>query len=642
MNKTDFIRNAGVLAHIDHGKSTLSDVILSEAGYISKDLAGRLLYLDFLEEEQKRGITIKTSSISLVMKAGNTEYLLNLVDTPGHVDFSGKVSRVIRLMDGAIIIVDAVEGIMAQTEAVLKLALKEWVKPILYINKLDRLITELRMSSNQIQNRLEEIIIEFNQLINNYGENEQKKWVVDVKNETVFFGSALYKWGFTTKTALEKGIKFSKIIELTLKDQEKLSKLLPLGKLVARLIFEKLPPPKIAQKYRVKKLWRNNSIPLDVINCDKKELTVIYLSKMQIETNKLLCTARVFSGEATRGEYYDLIGKEKIKINAVGLLMGSRFKVVQKIPPGNIFGFIASKAEPGITLANKLIDGYFHRPFYYTVPVIYIAITPLYPRDFDKILFELEKKHVEDPTIRFEINKDTGQILVWGVGELQLELLVKELKEKVNIYTTTPLVSFKEIPLNSVKVENDELLIELHPIKELKREIHFSENILEFENIPKDEIDNLKSIILNMLKNGPMIGEPVIGLKIRLTGKKPKEININRMIMLLTEALSKLKTEISEPYYKFEISTKSDYLGNVINEINRSGGKIEKVIGEKGSTVEIKGIIPVRNSIGLPNRIRETTKGNAYIQLMFFNYLIAEGKAREEIIAELKKRKGLY
>ncbi|MEM3881095.1 MAG: GTP-binding protein, partial [Candidatus Bathyarchaeia archaeon] len=148
------IRNLGIIAHIDHGKTTLTDALLAGTGLLPLKAAGSARVLDYLEEEQKRGITMKTANISLLYKAADSgAFIINLVDTPGHVDFTGKVTRALRSIDGAIVVIDAVEEIMPQTEVVLRQALEERVRPVLFINKVDRLITELKLTENQIRER---------------------------------------------------------------------------------------------------------------------------------------------------------------------------------------------------------------------------------------------------------------------------------------------------------------------------------------------------------------------------------------------------------------------------------------------------------------------------------------------------------
>ncbi|MDK2891485.1 MAG: elongation factor 2, partial [Methanoculleus sp.] len=165
MDKPEKIRNIGIVAHIDHGKTTLSDNLLAGAGMISEELAGRQLFMDSDEEEQARGITIDASNVSMVHTYGGEGYLINMIDTPGHVDFGGDVTRAMRAVDGAVVVVDAVEGTMPQTETVLRQALKEGVRPVLFINKVDRLVNELKVDEQEMQIRLAKVIDKVNKLI---------------------------------------------------------------------------------------------------------------------------------------------------------------------------------------------------------------------------------------------------------------------------------------------------------------------------------------------------------------------------------------------------------------------------------------------------------------------------------------------
>ena len=205
MGSKELIRNIGIIAHIDHGKTTLADSLLAGAGLLSPAMAGSARVLDFLEEEQKRKITIKTANITLLYKTDENPFIINLVDTPGHVDFTGKVTRALRVIDGAVVVVDAVEEIMAQTEILTRQALEERVCPVLFINKVDRLITELQLNEEQIQKKLDHIISGFNDLIELYAQEPfRSRWKVDANLGNVAFGAALHGWGFTLNMAKQK------------------------------------------------------------------------------------------------------------------------------------------------------------------------------------------------------------------------------------------------------------------------------------------------------------------------------------------------------------------------------------------------------------------------------------------------------
>jgi len=192
----------------------MTDSLLAEAGLLSPKIAGEARALDYLEEEQKRGITIKTANISLLHESEGKPFIINLIDTPGHVDFTGKVTRALRAIDGAVVVVDAVEEVMVQTETVTRQALQERVKPVLFINKVDRLIRELKLNLDEIQKKLIRIINDFNNLIELYGEKDQREnWKVDAAKGNVAFGSALHRWGFTVDIARRKGFKFADIVK---------------------------------------------------------------------------------------------------------------------------------------------------------------------------------------------------------------------------------------------------------------------------------------------------------------------------------------------------------------------------------------------------------------------------------------------
>ena len=191
LKQKDQIRNIGIIAHVDHGKTTTTDSLLAAAGLLSPTLAGKALALDYLEEEQQRQMTIKAANISLYYEMNGKPYVINLIDTPGHVDFSGRVTRALRAIDGAVVVVDAVEGVMTQTETVVRQALEERVKPVLYINKIDRLIKELRLTPEKIQETLVRIVMDINRLIEMYAEPQYKqKWKVSFQDGSVAIGSA--------------------------------------------------------------------------------------------------------------------------------------------------------------------------------------------------------------------------------------------------------------------------------------------------------------------------------------------------------------------------------------------------------------------------------------------------------------------
>ena len=216
------IRNLAIAAHIDHGKTTLSDNLIAGAGMMSEDLAGKSRVLDFDEQESARGITINAASASMVHSVSDEDYLVNLIDTPGHVDFGGDVTRAMRAVDGCIILACAVEGTMPQTETVVRQALKEKVRSVLFINKVDRLINELQIDGKEMMERFSIIIAKVNKLISTFApEGLKKEWRVSVENGTVAFGSAYYNWGMSVPFMAKSKLNFVDIFEYCKNDQQK-------------------------------------------------------------------------------------------------------------------------------------------------------------------------------------------------------------------------------------------------------------------------------------------------------------------------------------------------------------------------------------------------------------------------------------
>src|SRR5256884_7137630 len=226
----------------------MTDSLLAAAGLLSPNLAGTALAMDFMEEEQKRQMTIKAANVSLLHEKDGTSYVMNLIDTPGHVDFSGRVTRSLRAIDGAVVVVDSVEEVMVQTETVTRQALEERVRPVLYINKIDRLIKELKLTSDQIQERIARIIKDFNGLLDLYAEPEFKEqWKVSFASNTVAMSSAKDRWGFNAVVAKKKGIKFSDVVDAYVNSKvEDLKTNAPIHEAILGMAVEVMPPPHIA------------------------------------------------------------------------------------------------------------------------------------------------------------------------------------------------------------------------------------------------------------------------------------------------------------------------------------------------------------------------------------------------------------
>src|SRR3989338_4756563 len=339
------IRNIAICAHIDHGKTTFSDNLLAGAGMMSEDLAGKACVLDFHEDEIARGITIDAAALSMVHIVNGKEFLINLIDTPGHVDFGGGVTRAMRAVDGAVVLACAVEGIMPQTETVLKQALAERVKPILFINKVDSAIKELKLTPEQLQKRLGGIVVEINKFIQKYAEPQFKdKWIVKVEDGSVAFGSALRKWAISAPSMKKFGITFKDIIELcsTDRDQE-LATRAPMHVVVMDMVVRHLPNPLETQPYRVPRIWKgdiNSELGKQLIACDSKGKLAGVITKVVYDAHAgMISTARIFSGSIERGQDVYLVGSGRtVKVQQITTFIANTRIPIERALAGNIVG----------------------------------------------------------------------------------------------------------------------------------------------------------------------------------------------------------------------------------------------------------------------------------------------------------------
>jgi len=457
MKQVDRIRNIGIAAHVDHGKTTLSDNLIAGAGMMSEELAGKQLVLDFLEEEKQRGITIQAANVSMVHNYEGKDYLINLIDTPGHVDFGGEVTRAMRAVDGAIVVVCAVEGVMPQTETVLRQALRERVKPILFINKVDRLINELRLTPEQIMERLQQHIYKVNELIEKFAPEEYKEeWKVDVQSGKVMFGSAYHNWAISVPFMQRTGVTFKDIIELSLKDDEESRKLLrkkaPLHVVVLDAVIRHLPSPKEAQKYRIPRIWQgdiNSPEGQALLNCDPNGPLAVVITKIIIDKHAgEIAYGRVYSGTVKEGQdVYILPDGIKAKIQQIGVAKGPQRIRVPEVPAGNIVAISGLKGvKVGDTISDKKDFPSFETIQHIFDPVVTKAIEAKNPKDLGKLVEVLKKIEKEDPSLKVTINEETGQHLISGMGELHLEIIENRIKRDfgLDIVTSPPIVVYRE------------------------------------------------------------------------------------------------------------------------------------------------------------------------------------------------------
>ncbi|MEM1507423.1 MAG: elongation factor EF-2 [Candidatus Bathyarchaeia archaeon] len=712
MNDPRRIRNTSIIAHVDHGKTTLSDSLLAAAGIISMETAGQRLFLDSWELEQKRQMTVFASNISLVHTYKGEEYLINLIDTPGHIDFSGAVTRSLRAVDGALVVVDAVEGPMTQTETVLMQALHERVRPILFINKVDRLIKELRLTPEQMQSRFAKIIVRINSLIEKHAPPEHKKdWQVKVENGTVAFGSALHKWGFNLPYMREKGITFKDVIdaytgepEEVAKKVDALSKRVPLYEPILNMFCEHLPSPLEAQPYRQTQIWPGDpksQVGISMAKVDQNGPLLMCITSIEVDPHSgVVAIGRVFSGAVERGKVVQLVtSRQKGTIQQVYMYMATDKIVVERIPAGNIAALSGlPPIQAGETLAE---DGTDTPPFeglkYVSDPVVTVAIEPADIRDlplFDKVVRKLT---IEDPNLRFTINKETGEYLLSGMGELHLEVTAYRMHEAgLKVKMSKPIVMYREtvsrnyngspimgkspnkhnrlwvtierLPEEVIEAIRSGKISEMQKRDERQRILMHefgwpaedARNVIAIEGtnilvnrikgrqFVEEVIEHVKAGFRDAVNAMPLTKEPAYGLKVNLEDIMIHEDPVHRgpaQIMPMTwrpiwGCFLLCEPKILEPLLSFECKVPSDFVSHVIAIVQKRRGKLLDLVSEEDMMI-VKAEIPVAESFGLAEELRSSTQGRAFWATQFSRWAPVPDSMQAEIIRQIRERKGL-
>ena len=470
-----------ITAHIDHGKSTACDYLMGRAGLLSHDYEGERRLTDYDEEEQERGITIFTSVALLNYNFEGETYLLEINDTPGHISFTGEVSRALRGSDGAVILVDALEGCMTQTITNIHLAVgEEWCRPILFINKVDRLIMELKLPPEKIIQRFQQIIQEVNSEIKQVAPKDLKdKWILNPDVGHVVFGSAKDGWAFTIPQIKKKDMsaklvldKYAEAIKTNSKEPIKwLRKNLPLDEALLDVIVKYLPSPIEAQKYRMVKLWSGDirkgldiedpeAIKDDVekwtahslINIDKDGPLLGMITKIFIhpKTKRPTIIGRVWSGTLRQGdELYLKNAKRSARVRRLGVMEIDSLLPVDHVPAGNLFAMELPDIQPAgetfvsLEMKDEQIPG-FEKILYVSDPVVSRSIKPEDPKNLGKLGDVVRKWVLADPTATFRKNEESGEYILSGIDPLQIEILVERIQDEIPIKVGIPITVYHE------------------------------------------------------------------------------------------------------------------------------------------------------------------------------------------------------
>lgn len=706
MKNQENIRNIGIVAHIDHGKTTLSDNLIATSGVISEELAGKQCFMDSYDLEQKRGITINSSNISLVYhKSDGKDYLVNLIDTPGHVDFGGDVIRAMRAVDGVVVVVDVVEGVMPQTETVIRQALKEYVKPVLFLNKVDRLVNELKVTSEEMQKRFVEVINEVNAVIEKYCPEEFKgKWTVSVKDGSVAFGSGFYNWALSFDSIKELGVTFKDVYDYCKADDQKtLAKKTPVSTVLLDVIIKHLPNPLTAQNYRISHIWggdMDSKYGVSMKKCDPKGPFAMMVTDLIHDIHAGdVATGRIYSGEISRGKEVFLVGtKKSIKVQQVALYMGADRVLVDSVSAGNIAAIIGAKdTYAGETIAEEPIKE-FESFMSKAEPVITMSVEAKNPKELPKLIEVLKQIVKEDPNVKTELNQTTGEILVSGMGELHLEIVQYRIEHDngIAINVSPPIVVYEETiqkasPVVEAKTPNKhnkfklmiepmtsefyeklldtkidgkiregkdddkvQKMIEIGLTRDLAKAVWTVNNGCMLINRTRGiiQLNEVKELLIQSFNeatnNGPLAGEKVVGMFVYIDDAKLHEDAIHRGPAQVIPAIKRgiFAAMLSSDPVIYEPKQKL-YLSFPNEYLGAMTKELQnrrarlENIKTQGEETIITGIAPVKELIGFSQASRSVTQGKVIWTAEYAGYEKLPKELQKKVVTEIRTRKGM-
>ncbi|ALE92982.1 elongation factor G [Arthrobacter alpinus] len=691
------VRNIGIMAHIDAGKTTTTERILFYTGVNHKlgETHDGASTTDWMEQEKERGITITSAAVTCFWDKNQ----INIIDTPGHVDFTVEVERSLRVLDGAVAVFDGKEGVEPQSETVWRQADKYNVPRICFVNKMDKLGADFYFTVDTIINRLgaKPLVMQLP-----IGSESEFVGVVDLMTMKAFVWAGDSKGDVTMGAAYEiKEIP----ADLQERAEEYRAALVEAAAEASEELMEKYlegVEPSIAElKAGIRKLTVNSEIypvfcgsafknrgvqpmldavidylpsPLDVgamIGHNPKDET-IELSRMPSEEEPFSALAfkisshpffgqlnfiRVYSGKATSGT--QLMNSTKGKKERIGKLFqmhANKEMPVDEIHAGHIYAVIGLKdTTTGDTLcdpANPIVLESMTFP----APVIFVAIEPKTKGDQEKLSTAIQKLSAEDPTFTVNLNEDTGQTEIGGMGELHLDILVDRMRREFNVEANVgkPQVAYRETIKRAV-VKHDythkkqtggsgqfaKIQIAIEPLDTAEGEMYEFSNKVTGGRVPREYIPSVDQGIQSALPDGVLAGYPMVGIKATLLDGASHDVDSSEMAfkiagrMAFKEAARLANPVLLEPLMEVEVRTPEEYMGEVIGDINSRRGQMQSMEDASGVKV-IKALVPLSGMFGYIGDLRSKTQGRAVYSMKFDSYSEVPKAVADEIIQKAR------
>ena len=688
------IRNIGIMAHIDAGKTTTTERILYYTGRTYKlgEVHDGTAIMDWMEQEQERGITITAAATFCEWTRFDHSYQINIIDTPGHVDFTVEVERSLRVLDGAVTLLDAVGGVEPQTETVWRQADRYGVPRIVFVNKMDRVGADFDRCLVMVRERLgaHAFPVQFP-----LGSGELFTGLIDVVRqvEVVYDDESLgAEWvegdvpdAFAERTATLR----HELIEAAVEhDEELLSKYLDgqdltedeIRRAVRRATIEgHIVPVFCGSAFKNKGVQRllDGVIdylpsPVDVSSIqghlphhdetfverqpsDDEPFSALAFKVATDPYVGKLTFFRVYSGVLQAGSY--VYNSTKDKRERVGRLLqmhANKREEIQEVRAGDIAAAIGLKAtSTGDTLCD-VDDPVILEAMRFPEPVISVAIEPKTKADQDKLGRALQKLSEEDPTFHVRTDHETGQTIISGMGELHLEILVDRMRRefKVEANVGRPHVAYREtireraenveakfVRQSGGRGQYGHVVIHMEPT-EPGHGFVFEDKIVG-GSIPREFIGPVEQGIKEALENGVMAGYPVVDVRVELVDGSSHDVDSSEMAfkiagsMAFKEAAKRAKPVILEPVMDVEVVTPSAYMGDVIGDLNSRRGKVGGMV-QRGEAQVIGASVPLGEMFGYSTILRSMSQGRAAYSMQFSHYARVPRSKAEEIVSKIK------
>ena len=689
-----YTRNIGIAAHIDAGKTTTTERILYYSGvnYKIGEVHEGAATMDWMEQEQERGITITSAATTVHWKYRGNEYHINIIDTPGHVDFTVEVNRSLRVLDGLVFLFSSVDGVEPQSETNWRLADNYKVARIGFVNKMDRAGADFLDVCKQVKEKLGSNAVALQLPI---GAEENFKGVVDLVNNRAIVWNEEDK-GMTFKEIpmpedmkedvaiyreklLEAVAEYDEsLMEKFFNDPSTISESEILTALRKATIDMKIVPMVCGSSFKNKGVQtmldyvmellpspmdKDNIIGHDpdteaevVIKPDTKEPFAALAFK--IATDPFvgrLCFIRAYSGVLESGSYvYNTRSANKERISRVFQMHANKQNQIERLSAGDIGAVVGFKdIKTGDTLCDEKRKVVLES-MVFPEPVIGYAIEPKKQADADKLGMAIGKLVEEDPTLRVNSDQETGQTILRGMGELHLEIIIDRLKRefKVEINQGAPQVAYKEALTKSVEHKEvykkqtggrgkfADIVFELAPREDGKDGLEFVNDIVGGV-IPREFIPAIQKGFQNAMVNGPLAGYPIDSMKVRLFHGSYHDVDSDALSFELAarigfkEAAAKAAPQLLEPIMSVEVLCPDEYTGSVTGDLNRRRGALKGMDTRAGAQV-IKADVPLSELFGYVTDLRTITSGRASASLTFSHYAPVPRNLAEKVIEDVK------